>query len=119
MTYDILTKDDRTIIEAHPDAGVINSEREALDWIAVCGEHRAHGLLIHASHLTPDFFNLRTGIAGSILLKFTTYRVKLAAVLTPEQVGQGRFSEFAYETNRGNDFRIFYKHQGAMDWLLK
>jgi PadR family transcriptional regulator, regulatory protein AphA len=119
MSYQALTNADHTIIELLPEAGVIASERDALDWIAVCGEHRAQGLLIHTNHLTPEFFRLSTGVAGSILLKFTTYHVRLAAVLSPDLVKQGRFGEFAYETNRGNDFRIFYERQKAVDWLFK
>src|SRR6187549_3674319 len=36
------------------------------------------GLLIDESQLGPDFFDLRTGLAGEVLQKFTNYRVRLA-----------------------------------------
>ena len=51
------------------------------------------GLLIDESQLGPDFFDLRTGLAGEVLQKFTNYRVRLAIVIADAQAYGGRFSE--------------------------
>lgn len=105
-------------VECLTGSGIIASERDALDLVAACGENHVQRLLLHAENLSPDFFNLKTGLAGAVLLKFTIYSIKLAAVLTPEQVNQGRFKEMAMEVNRSNqEFHIFLERDKAIDWL--
>ncbi len=39
-----------------------------------------NGMIIREQNITPDFFDLKTGIAGKILQKFSNYRVRLAIV---------------------------------------
>jgi len=107
----------RRYVECLPGGGVLTGERDAVDLIGVCGEAETHGLMLHAANLPAEFFRLGSGLAGEILLKFTTYHMRVAAVLTPELVNQGRFREMALETNRGNDFRIFYEREAAERWL--
>ena len=109
---------DSVIIECFPDEGSINSEADALDLVAACGEYLTPFLLLHDGVLPEAFFHLSTGLAGSILLKFSNYRLKVAAVFSPENIRQGKFEEFVLETNRGKDFRTFPEAQAAKDWLL-
>jgi len=105
-------------VESIPGEGVITNENDALDLVAACGEVETDRLLLHGENLSPDFFQLRTGLAGAVLLKFSNYRIKAAAVVTPEQVGQGKFSEFVLETNRGREFGVFTTREQAERWLL-
>lgn len=37
-------------------------------------------LILHEKNITPKFFDLKTGIAGEILQKFSNYRMRLAIV---------------------------------------
>jgi PadR family transcriptional regulator, regulatory protein AphA len=117
MDYRLVIKENISYIECTPDGGTIISEADALDLVAVCGEHRCHRLLIHASNLTPDFYNLRTGLAGNVLLKFSNYRIQAAAVIPTEIAEVGRFGEFVLETNRGQQFRVFHDRESAEAWL--
>ena len=73
--------------------------------------------MLHAENLSADFYDLSSGLAGAILLKFVNYRLKVAVVLTPQLVGQGKFHEMVIETNRGSDFRVFYERASAESWL--
>jgi PadR family transcriptional regulator, regulatory protein AphA len=88
-----------------------------LELVAACGEYNTDRVMLHASHLTDDFYQLRTGLAGAVLQKFANYRIRAAAVLTPEFVNQGRFREMVMEANRGNQFRVFYDRESAEAWL--
>lgn len=119
MNYRVVTKNGFKYIDCRNNGNLLQNERDALDWVAICGEHQVSRLMLHAGNLTRDFYDLRTGVAGDILLKFTNYRIKVAAVLAPELVGEGRFREMVRETNRGNDFRVFYRHEDAEAWLLQ
>jgi hypothetical protein len=47
-------------------------------------------VIIPAQRLDPDFFRLRTGVAGEFVQKFVTYRLRLAVVgNVSEQAGTG------------------------------
>jgi hypothetical protein len=109
----------QSYLECDPQGGLIASEGDALDLVAACGENGTHNLLIHAANLPEGFFDLRTGLAGAVLLKFSNYRIRAAAVIETAKSSQGRFGEFAYETNRGNAFRIYADQPSAEAWLLQ
>ena len=118
MNYRLITEHRQTYLECLPGEGQLASESEALDLVAACGENGTDRLMLHAWNLTEDFYSLRTGLAGAILLKFSNYHIRVAAVLTPELVNQGRFREMVLETNRGNQFRVFYDQEAAEHWLI-
>ncbi len=105
------------VVETIPGSGVLADEAGALDLVAACGEHRAERLLLHTENLSDAFFDLKTGLAGAALLKFSNYWLRVAAVVPAGRIGQGRFAEFAAETNTGRQFRIFSQRQAALDWL--
>ena len=117
--YRLVDNPENPYVECLPDGGQIESERDVLDLVAACGEHLAHRLLIHAESLTEDFYNLKTGLAGAVLLKFSNYKIKAALVLTPEVV-TGRFEEMVMEANRRNrEIHVFYEQEAAVAWLVK
>ena len=119
MSYTLVEAQGKSIVECPPGVLCLRDEADALEWVAACGENGTSLLLIHASNLAPEFFDLSTRVAGEILLKFYNYRIKAAAVLSPELVDRGKFKDFVLETNRGRDFRVFYDRQAAQDWLVK
>lgn len=96
--------------------GLLASEADALDIVGNCVE--TNRVLILSNDLAPEFFDLRTGLAGAALLKFSNYRLKVAVVIAPESIPAGRFAEFAGETRRNRDFRVWHDEQSALDWLL-
>lgn len=118
MNYTLINAQGRTYIECQPGVTCLQNEADALELVAACGENDTQRLMIHASNLSPEFFDLSTRLAGEILLKFYTYRIKAAAVLAPEMVERGKFKDFVLETNRGRDFRVFFDRQVAEVWLL-
>jgi PadR family transcriptional regulator AphA len=121
MEYRIVANGSNKYIECLPgiNESLIKGEQDALEWIAKCGEEHIQRLMIHAANLTPDFYQLRTGVAGAILQKFVTYSIKVAAILTPELVNQGKFCEMVLESNRGRHFHVFYAIEEAEQWLFR
>lgn len=95
----------------------IANERDALDLVALCGENETDNLLLDGECLDPAFFDLKTGLAGEVLLKLSNYRIRAAVILPQERIGNGRFAEFVLETNRGNQFRVYSQHDAAEKWL--
>jgi PadR family transcriptional regulator AphA len=119
MNAILIEHNGKKIVECLPDGGLLDSDSSALELVAACGEHQTHRLLLPAGSLSPDFFHLRSGVAGAVLLKFSNYRIHAAAVIDPQQVGEGKFKDWVLETNRGRDFRVFFERQAAADWLAK
>ncbi|HZW02659.1 MAG TPA: DUF4180 domain-containing protein [Anaerolineaceae bacterium] len=119
MEYQISEKNNRQYIEVVDGSQKLASEQEALDLVAICGEHRLPRLMIHAENLTEDFYHLSTGVAGAILQKFVNYQIRVAAVLPPEKASQGKFGEMVLESNRGNQFRVYSTRGEAEDWLTR
>ena len=118
METQLISKDGKSYIECIPSGWRLESEREALDLVAVCVENGSDRLMLHAENLTENFYRLRTGLAGDILQKFVNYRIRVAAILPLELINQGHFWEMVLETNRGNQFRVFQSHGQAEQWLI-
>jgi hypothetical protein len=86
------------------DGEILKSERDALDLIGEAMFSRAELILIPVERLAEDFFQLKTGLAGQIMQKFVTYRLRLVILGDISgYVAQSRaLKDFVYETNRGN-----------------
>ena len=117
MNYKVVNFGLQKYIQCIPGETSLANERDAVDLVAACGENGTHRLMVFAENLSADFYRLNSGVAGNILLKFSNYHIRVAAVLTPELVNQGRFREVVIETNRGNQFRVFYELTEAEKWL--
>lgn len=119
MNYKVVEKGELRYIELLSCVKPITAEQDALDLVALCGEHETNLLMIHSQALSDNFFVLKTGIAGIILQKFTNYRLKVAAVIPDERMKTGKFKDMISESNRGTQFRVFEDMEEGEKWLLK
>jgi PadR family transcriptional regulator, regulatory protein AphA len=117
MNFTLIERKKVKIAMCIPDGTKISSEADALEAVAACGEFETDKLLIPGNSLSETFYDLKSGLAGAVLLKFSNYQIKTAVYVTAEMIGQGKFYEFVLETNRGNDFRVFQDREKALDWL--
>jgi hypothetical protein len=116
MQYRIVEHNGENVVECL-NGFCIKNERDTLDVVGFCGESLSSRVLLYEFNVGPDFYDLKTGLAGMLLLKFSNYRITAAAVLDPQESKRGRFGEFAWETNRSREFRIFPDRNSALDWL--
>jgi hypothetical protein len=75
------------------------------------------GLVLDEKQLGAEFFDLRTGLAGEVLQKFTNYRARLAIVVADPAAYGSRFSELVYEHRAHASVRFFDSDQQARRWL--
>jgi hypothetical protein len=59
------------------------------------------GVIIHEKNITPEFFDLKTKIAGEVLQKFSNYRIKLAIVGDFSKYNSQSLKDFIHESNKG------------------
>ena len=91
------------VLECAPDGEKLEGERDAIELIGEAAQQRATLVLIPAERLADDFFKLRTRIAGDIVLKFVTYRLRLAIVgdISRHLSESSALRDFVVEANRG------------------
>ena len=92
--------------EVVSDKVIINTVQNALDLMADANCQGATNMIIHESNIVPDFFDLKTGLAGEILQKFSNYNMKLSIVGNFEKYQSKSLHAFIVESNRGN--RVFF-----------
>ena len=78
----------------------IPTPQEALELLVNCAYQGAEKIIIHADQLMPDFFDLKTGIAGEILQKVSTYQLRLAIVGDFSQYTSKSLQDFIFESNK-------------------
>jgi hypothetical protein len=117
MSFQVQSIHNLRYIECDPTDFIIRSEQDILDLIAVCGENDTHNVLIYESNFSPDFFDLKTTLAGTLFQKFANYQVRGAGIISLGQIKSERFKELIFECNRGNLFRFFEDKAAAEKWL--
>jgi hypothetical protein len=73
------------------------------DGIQLVGEIYYAGydaLIIYEHQLTPDFFELKNGLAGAILQKFTNYKIQLAIIGNFSAIQSNSLRDFISESNK-------------------
>jgi len=107
--------EERRILVASDSGISIRSISDISDALGAC--IGAEGLIVTENDLAPEFFDLRSGLAGELFQKFTNYNLRVAIVLPdPEAYGE-RFSELAYEHRSHSMIRFVRSKDEARDWL--
>lgn len=105
----------RTVLVA-TDAGI--SVRSLEDIPEVLGRsYGFDGLLLGEAELSPEFFDLRSGLAGELFQKCTNYRLSLALVVPDPGAHGERFAELAFEHRTHRLIRFFGTLEEARAWL--
>jgi hypothetical protein len=76
-------------------------------------------MIVYEMNITPDFFNLNTGIAGEILQKFSNYRVRLVIIGDFSKYESKSLSAFIYESNKGKQISFVSDQTEAIKVLTE
>ncbi|KYG74533.1 uncharacterized protein DUF4180 [Roseivirga ehrenbergii] len=88
------------IAEVTSEGFVINDKEEGLDLLGNLYYHGFDHVILYKTNITPNFFDLKTGIAGEILQKFSNYRVKLAIIGDFATHQSKSLQNFIFESNK-------------------
>ncbi len=80
----------------------IRNTQDALDLMANANYQGASRVIVGQENLAPPFYNLKTGVAGEIVQKFSQYGMFLAIVGEFEGNPSDAFQAFVIESNRGS-----------------
>ena len=88
----------------------LDMEADALALISKALEQKADWLVVPVEDVAPDFFRLRTGLAGTVCQKFVTYHIGLAIM-----------GDVSFHESHSNPFRGFIdeSNDGRHVWFVR
>lgn len=92
---------DTKIAEITSDETIISTAEDGLDLLGNLYYQGFDRIVLNEKNITPEFFDLKNGIAGEILQKFSTYRVRLAIVGDFSKFTSKSLTDFIYKSNKG------------------
>ncbi len=107
----------QTFAEILPDTDVITDAGDLLDIMANASYNGNTGLIVHSVTLGNDFFDLRTGLAGEILQKFSNYRTRLAIIGDFTNIKSKALRDFIRESNTRRTVNFVGSLQEAIERL--
>lgn len=96
---------------------VFRSSQDVLDAIADLCYEGCERFIFYKENFPESFYDLRTGLAGDILQKMSTYYIKLAIVGDFSGYTSKSLKAFIYESNRGKQTFFVASEEEAMKAL--
>ena len=99
MTIKIHNTGNSNVAEIISEEVVIHTVEDALNLLGNLYYENVDKIFIHEKNITPDFFDLKTKIAGEILQKFSNYRTQLAIIGDFSKYTSKSLQDFIFESN--------------------
>ncbi|MGK6340788.1 DUF4180 domain-containing protein [Chryseobacterium sp. DT-3] len=96
---------------------IIRSAQDGLDLLGDIYYQGFDKVIIYEKNLTPEFFDLKTKIAGDILQKFSNYRMGLAIVGDFEKYQSKSIRDFIFESNKTKHINFSETLEDALERL--
>ncbi|WP_353721086.1 DUF4180 domain-containing protein [Dyadobacter sp. 676] len=95
-----------SIAEVLSDQLLVRTPDDGLQLLADLYYQDYDCVILHEQNITPAFFELKTGIAGEILQKFATYKMRLAIVGDFAHYESKSLRDFIFESNKGKQINF-------------
>nr|WP_294862625.1 DUF4180 domain-containing protein [uncultured Fluviicola sp.] len=96
---------------------IIEKEEDGLDLLGNLYYQGFDRIILYERNITPTFFDLKNGMAGEILQKFSNYRVRLAIVGDFSDHTSKSITDFMYESNQGKQVNFLNSLEEALEKL--
>ncbi|MDO4692450.1 MAG: DUF4180 domain-containing protein [Porphyromonadaceae bacterium] len=98
--------DNTRAAEIITDKIILRSTEDGLDLLGNLYYQGFDKIIIHKKNITPDFFDLKTKIAGDILQKFAQYQMPLVIVGDFSEYNSKSLNDFIFESNKGKQINF-------------
>jgi len=105
------------IAEVISEEIVIAAIEDGLNLMADIYYQGFDAMILHEATITPAFFDLKTGMAGEILQKFSNYRMRLAIVGDFTNYKSKSFNDFVFESNKNRHINFVGSVEEAIERL--
>ncbi len=89
------------VAEVTADQIVVSSIDEGSDLLADLYYQQYDAIILHEANITPNFFDLKTRLAGELLQKFSNFRMRLFIIGSFGNVESKSLHDFIFESNKG------------------
>jgi len=89
------------IAEVTAEGFLITNESDGLDLVGTLYFQGYDRVILYKEQITPRFFDLKNGLAGEVLQKFSNYRMRLVIVGDFKSYSSESLQAFIYECNQG------------------
>lgn len=108
----------KAIAEIKSDGVLIKNAQDALEILANCAYQGATNLILEQHQVSDEFFDLKTGLAGDVLQKFSNYQSRLAIVGDFSIYTSKSLKDFIRESNRMGRIRFVGTFEEAREAFL-
>ena len=98
---------------------LISTIQDAVDLLGNADYLGSRVAVVSEEQLNPDFFNLRTRLAGDILQKFSNYRMKMVIIGDFAKYESKSLRDFIYESNNTGNVLFVSSLEEAIQKLKK
>lgn len=98
--------DNTKVAEIITDKVILRSTEDGLDLLGNLYYQGFDKIIIHEKNITPEFFDLRTRIAGEILQKFAQYQMPLIIVGDFSKYKSKSLNDFIFESNKSQQINF-------------
>ncbi|MDD4409984.1 MAG: DUF4180 domain-containing protein [Candidatus Pacebacteria bacterium] len=91
---------EEVIVELISNEVELSKAQDALDLMGRCFPLGVKKIIIRQENIIPEFFDLKTGIAGEMLQKFVNYYFKVIIVGDYSKYTSNALKDFIYESNK-------------------
>lgn len=118
MNLSIVKQGEKLFVEL-PDNGdaLILNAQDAVELIMNGNYAGTRKIIAYESNLLPEFFDLKSGLAGDILQKFSTYDGYIAIVGDYTKYKSKSLKDFIVESNRQGRINFVNKREEAIALL--
>lgn len=119
MELKIHQQQDTAVAEVLDPQVIIQTTQDGIDLMGNVYYQGYDRVILHQHQLTPAFFDLSSKIAGEVLQKFSTYRMRLAIVGDFSKLIQESraLKDFIHESNQGRQVYFTDSLEAALSWL--
>jgi hypothetical protein len=96
---------------------IISKIEDAFNLMADIYYQGFEAIILYEATITPAFFDLKTGIAGEVLQKFSNYRMRLAIVGDFSAYPGKSFRDFVFESNKNKQINFVGSLEEALERL--
>ena len=98
--------DNTKVAEIITDKVILRSTENGLDLLGNLYYQGFDKIIIHKKNITPEFFDLKTKIAGEILQKFAQYQMPLIIVGDFSKYKSKSLNDFIFESNKSQQINF-------------
>lgn len=118
MKYIFISNNKINYVHFNDSENKLYTERNILEVITAVAENNTQFVLFDSETLSRDFLELKKGLLGTMLQKFTMYHINAAIIINDKNSLKSEFRASISESGKHNVLKLFSNLVDAEKWFL-